>query len=110
MAIMEQFGNYLYASDLQFVLKPVRCAAVSMETVNYYTCRNTDVCSCLLDPTCAFDKVHHGKMFKLLIHRKLHKLVARLCFIVTISNVFVYLGNLAGLHISISRMALNKEM
>ena len=56
---MEQFGKYLCTSDLQFGFKPgistTMCTAVYMETVNYYTCRNTDVYSCLLDASSAFD-------------------------------------------------------
>ena len=82
MAIMEQFGKYLCTSDLQFGFKPgistTMCTAVYMETVNYYTCRNTDVYSCLLDASSAFDKVHYGKLFKLLIKRKLPLLIVRL--------------------------------
>lgn len=84
MAIMEQFGKYLYTSDLQFGFKPglstIMCTAVYMETVNYYTYRNTDVYSCLLDASSAFDKVHYGKLFKLLIKRKLPMLIVRLLF------------------------------
>ena len=79
---MEQFGKYLCTSDLQFGFKPdiytTMCTAVYMETVNYYTCRNTDVCSCLLDASSAFDKVHYGKLFKLLLKRKLPLLIVRL--------------------------------
>ena len=66
MVILDQFGQYLYTSDLQFGLKAghstMLCSAVCMETVDYYLRRNTDVYSCLLDASKAFDRVHYGKL------------------------------------------------
>ena len=38
------------------------------------------VYSCLLDASKAFDKVHYGKMFKLLIKRKLPLIIVRMLF------------------------------
>ncbi len=82
MAILDQFRKYLYTSDLQFGFKPglstTLCTAMYIETVDYYVNRNSDVFSCLLDASKAFDKVHYGKLFNLLIKRKLPFLIVRL--------------------------------
>ena len=45
---------------------------------SYYKARNTDVDVCLLDASKAFDRVHYGKLFKLLEKRKLPVQVRRL--------------------------------
>ena len=83
--IWQLWNSLENTSDLQFGSKPgistTMCTAVYMETVNYYTCRNTDVYSCLLDASGAFDKVHYGKLFKWLIKRILPLLIVRLLFI-----------------------------
>ena len=81
MVIIDQYAEYLYTSDLQFGFKPghstTLCTAVYLETINYYTCKNTDVYSCLLDASKAFDKVHYGKLFTLLLKRNLPCLLVR---------------------------------
>ena len=42
-----------------------------METIHYFNYRNTNVYSCLLDASKAFNpKVHYGKLFRLLIKWK----------------------------------------
>ena len=84
MVIMDLYGKYLQTSDLQFGFKPghstTLCTAVYLETVDYYVRRNTDVYSCLLDASKAFDKVHYGKLFKLLISRCVPFPIIRLLF------------------------------
>ena len=42
------------------------CAAVFIETVDYYVRKDGYECGCLLDASRAFNKVHHAKLFKLL--------------------------------------------
>ena len=80
--IIDKFKTFLYTSDLQFAFKErhstTLCTAVLLETVNYYTSRNSDVFCCLLDASKAFDKVNYGKLFQLLIARKLPAPVTRL--------------------------------
>jgi len=82
MVIIDQFHEHLYTSELQFGFKSghstTLCTAVYIETVDYYVSRNTDVFSCLLDASKAFDKVHFGKLFRLLIKRNMPMLVIRL--------------------------------
>ena len=54
------------------------CTALYMETIHYFNYRNTNVYSCLLDASKTFDKVYYGKLFRLLIKRKLPFIVIRL--------------------------------
>ncbi len=71
LAILDQYGKYLYTSDLQFGFKAghstTLCTAMYIETVDYYLRKKSDVFSCLLDASKAFDKVHYDKLFKLLL-------------------------------------------
>ena len=82
LIILDMYGNYLYTSDLQFGFKPglstTLCTAVFIETVDYYVRKGGNVYSCLLDASKAFDKVHYGKLFKLLIDRSMPSLIVRL--------------------------------
>jgi len=84
LVILDRFSTYLYTSDLQFGFKPghstTLCTAVYVETVDYYLRRNSDVFSCLLDASKAFDRVHYGKLFKLLMKRNLPLLIVRLLY------------------------------
>jgi hypothetical protein len=84
LVVLDRFGKYLYTSDLQFGFKSghstTLCTAIYIETIDYYLRRNSDVFSCLLDASKAFDKVHYGKLFKLLIKRQVPFLIIRLLY------------------------------
>ena len=54
------------------------CTSVFKEVCSYYKAPNTDVYVCLLDASKAFDRVHYGKLFKLLSKRKIPVQVRRL--------------------------------
>ncbi len=60
---------------MQFAFKsnyePLLCTATLKETVSYYLNRGSDVYACVLDASKAFDKIHFGKFFKLLMGRKI---------------------------------------
>ena len=65
--IMHTCYDYLYTSDMQFGFKPQHstpmCSLVYHEIINHYMSINSNVYSCLLDASKAFDKVHYGKLF-----------------------------------------------
>ena len=49
-----------------------------METINHYVNESSNDYSCLLDASKAFDRVHWGRLFKIIIERKLTFLFIRL--------------------------------
>ncbi len=53
------------------------CSLVVKESVCYYVNNKSDVYSCCVDPTNAFDRVKHVKLFELLIERKIPALAIR---------------------------------
>ena len=57
-------------SDMQFGFKQqhstVMCSLLYHEVINHYLCNGSNVYSCLLDASKAFDKVHYGTMFSIL--------------------------------------------
>ena len=59
--------DYLKTDDMQFVLKnnhsTVVYTAVYIETINHYMNEGSDVNSCLIDASKAFDRVHWGNCF-----------------------------------------------
>ena len=68
--------------DLQFSFKSNHstglCTAIYMETINHYVNEDSNVYSCLLDASKSFDRVHWGRLFNILIERKVSFLFMRL--------------------------------
>ena len=64
-------GNYLNTSDMQFGNtkghSTTICTLIYKEIINLYINNGSDVYSCLLDASKAFDRVHHGKLFRILV-------------------------------------------
>ena len=48
--------------------KTFMCSLVYHEIINHYMSNNSNVYSCLLDASKAFDKVHYGKLFHILLN------------------------------------------
>ena len=74
-------GNYLNTSDMQFGYKKghstTMCTLIYKEIINQYINNGSDVYSCLLDASKAFDRVHYGKLFRILLSKKLPILIIR---------------------------------
>ncbi len=79
--LIMRYKDKLYTSDMQFVFKErhsnVMCSLVVNEVVHYYINNKSDVYSCCLDAAKAFDRVHHDKLFELLIEMKVPAIVLR---------------------------------
>jgi hypothetical protein len=82
IVILMKYQAELATSELQFGFKPkhstVLCTAIFKEIVQHFTDRGTNVYSVFLDASKAFDRVHYGKLFQLLIDRNLSPLLIRM--------------------------------
>ena len=82
--IIELYQNSLVSSDMQFAYKSQHSTAlgsgVYLETLQYYRQNGSQVYSCLLDASKAFDRIHYGKLFNILISRKLPAFIFRVLF------------------------------
>ena len=61
-----------------------------METINHYVHEGCNVYSCLLDASKAFDGVHWGRLFKILIERKV-SFYLYVCYWIAILDNFLVL-------------------
>ena len=84
LIVLDKFADKLVTSASQFGFKrshsTVLCSAVLKEIVKYYTDRNSTVYGVFLDASKAFDKVHYGKLFDLLLERGIPPIVVRMLF------------------------------
>ena len=76
LLIIEKCSEFIYTSYLQFAFKSEH--STTLCTVNYFVERNSNVYACLLDASKAFDKVHFGKLFTLLLNRNVPAVYLRL--------------------------------
>ena len=64
--IIELFGGSLQTTDMQFAYKTKHsttlCTMVYLETLHHYVNNGSNVYSCLLDASKAFDRIHYGKL------------------------------------------------
>ena len=70
---------------MQFVLikrgqSTVMCSLIFKEIVDHYLHHGSNVHGCLLDASKAFDRVHHGTLFRLLLKKDVPRCVLRLVF------------------------------
>ena len=82
--ILYLYKDQLQSSDMQFGYKKghstTLCTLVYKEVISHYVNNNTSVYSCLLDASKAFDRVHLGKLFSILLHKDILTTVVRLYF------------------------------
>ena len=80
--VLLKYGSLLQTSDYQYGFKKGHstslCTLILKETVSYFNVQNSSVYSCLLDASKAFDFVHYGKLFNILLDRNLPPHIIRL--------------------------------
>ena len=80
--IIELCNNQLIATDMQYAYKEnhstTLCSIMYLETLQYYRNCESNVFSCLLDASKAFDRVHYGKLFNILLSKKLPICIIRM--------------------------------
>ena len=80
--ILDLCNDYFMTSDMQFGLKNKHstsmCSLAYYEMINHYLCNHINVYSCLLDASKAFDRVHYGKLFNILLYKKVPFVIIRL--------------------------------
>ena len=91
-----QLFKHIVTSDMQFGFKAnhstVMCSLVYLEVINHYVKNRSNVYSCLLDASKTFDKVHYGKLFKILQGKKFLFCIIRLLLDSYIDNKQGYFG------------------
>ena len=79
---MFHFECNLHHSEILVVKKSNHptavCTSVVKEIIQYYNHIGSKVYACLLDASKAFERLHFGKLFKMLIERKLHAVITRI--------------------------------
>ena len=80
--IIDLCGDRLVTSDMQYAYKPCHstnlCTAMLKEIIDIYVRKKSNVYCCLLDASKAFDRVHYGKLFNVLLSRDIHPCIVRI--------------------------------
>ena len=67
---------------MQFRFKPkhstVLCSVIYKELIDTYNRNGSNVYSCLLDASKAFDKIHYGKLFNALLRKNVPFCIVRI--------------------------------
>ncbi len=74
--------DHLYHNTvMQYAIKKgystVMCTLVLKEMINYYLNNNSDIYTCFIDATKAFDRIRYDKLFHILIDRGMSALAVR---------------------------------
>ena len=82
--ILLLYKSQLSLSEMQFGFKEKHstslCTLMYSEIINHYTNNKSNVYSCLLDASKAFDLVHFGKLFRILLSTDIPRCIIRLIF------------------------------
>ena len=80
------FGASLKLDELQFAYQAgcstTMCSWMAIETISYFLRNGSEVFSCLMDMTKAFDVIKHSVLFKKLIHVGLSVIFVRLMLVI----------------------------
>ena len=81
LVIIAQFDEYLKFDDLQFAyqsgVSTTMCTWVAVETISYFLRNGSDVYTCLMDMSKAFDTVQHSHLFKKLLDQGMPPIMVR---------------------------------
>lgn len=81
LVILSTFQDKLQLDELQFAyqseVSTSMCTWTAIETINYFRRNGSDVYSCLMDMSKAFDTVRHSTLFKKLLDKGLPPIVVR---------------------------------
>ena len=79
--ILDLCNYYFMTSDMQFGLKnkhsTIMCSLAYYKVINHYLCNHSNVYSCLLDANKAFERVYYGKLFNILLYKKVPFVIIR---------------------------------
>ncbi len=81
IVMIMKYSGLLNTSEMQYAFKKdhstVMCTLVLKEVINYYLNNKSDLYTCFLDATKAFDRIRYDKLFQILIKRGVPALALR---------------------------------
>ncbi len=81
IVMLMRYSHLLNTTDMQYAFRKrhstVMCTLVLKEVINYYLNFNSDVYTCFIDATMAFDYIRYDKLFQILIDRGMPALTVR---------------------------------
>lgn len=81
LILIDRYKINLQTSPLQFAYKKhhstLMCHSVVKEVINYYLDRDSEVYTCMLDASKAFDRMRYDKLFELLVKRGFPPIICR---------------------------------
>ena len=85
LVIISEFSEYLNLDDLQFSyqseVSTSMCTWVAVESISYFLRNDSEVYTCLMDMSKAFDTVQHSHLFKKLLEQGMPAIVVRFILI-----------------------------
>ena len=79
--IIELLSGSLQTTDMQFAYKSKHsttlCTMVYLETLHHCVNNGSNVYNCLLDALKAFDRIHYGKLFTILLSKQVLAFIIR---------------------------------
>ena len=81
LVIMSLFRENLFFDDLQFGyqtdVSTAMCTWLATETIAHFYRNGSDVFTCLMDMSKAFDTVQHSRLFQKLLHQGMPSIIVR---------------------------------
>ncbi len=79
--MLMRYSHLLNTTDMQYAFKKghstMMCTLILKEVINYYLNNNSDVYTCFIDATKAFDRIRYDKLFQILIDRGMLAIAVR---------------------------------